>query len=54
MLGILVYVGTYTNDPAEGIYHLRLDPASGALAAAGTSPGSISSPPRGPCPATST
>ncbi|MFH1566517.1 MAG: lactonase family protein [Gemmatimonadota bacterium] len=35
MRGIPVYVGTYTNDPAEGIYHLRLDPASGALEAAG-------------------
>lgn len=27
----LVYVGTYSNDPAEGIYHLRMDPSTGAL-----------------------
>lgn len=31
MPSALVYVGTYTNDPAEGIYHLRLDLESGAL-----------------------
>ena len=28
---ILVYIGTSTNDPSEGIYVYRLDPSSGAL-----------------------
>jgi 6-phosphogluconolactonase len=32
---ILVYVGTYTNDPNEGIYIYHLDPSSGALTSAG-------------------
>ena len=36
---ILVYVGTYNEDPAEGIHHLLLDPASGSLGPAGTTPG---------------
>jgi len=31
MATALVYVGTYSNDPAEGIYHLQLDLDSGAL-----------------------
>ena len=36
---ILVYVGTYDEDPAEGIHHLLLDPASGSLEPAGRTPG---------------
>ena len=36
---MLVYVGTYDEDPAEGIHRLLLDPASGSLEPAGTTPG---------------
>lgn len=32
---VLVYVGTYTTDPKEGIHRFRLDPATGALTPAG-------------------
>ena len=31
----LVYVGTYTDDPDEGIYHFRMDLSTGAIEAAG-------------------
>ena len=36
---ILVYVGTFDEDPAEGIHHLLLDPDSGSLEPAGRTPG---------------
>ena len=36
---VLVYVGTYNEDPAKGIYHFLLDPASGSLEPAGRTPG---------------
>lgn len=35
---VLVYIGTYTEDPQEGIYHFRLDTATGALEPAGQTP----------------
>ena len=36
---VLVYVGTYNEDPGKGIYHLLLDPVSGSLEPAGETPG---------------
>lgn len=36
---ILVYVGTFDEDPAEGIHHLLLDPDAGSLEPAGRTPG---------------
>ena len=36
---VLVYVGTYNEDPGKGIYHLLLDPVSGSLEPAGQTPG---------------
>ena len=36
---ILIWVGTFTEDPDEGIHHFRLDPTSGALTPAGTTGG---------------
>jgi 6-phosphogluconolactonase len=36
---MLLYVGTYTRDGSEGIYRLRMDPASGALTPAGVTSG---------------
>lgn len=35
---VLVYVGTYNEDPAKGIYHFLLDPDSGSLEPAGRTP----------------
>ncbi len=32
---VSLYVGTFTNDPDEGIYHFRMDLSTGALEAAG-------------------
>ncbi len=36
---VLVYVGTYNEDPGEGIHHFLLDPSSGSLEPAGKTPG---------------
>ena len=38
---VLVYVGTYTDDPADGIYQLRLDTRTGALRPAGETLGML-------------
>ena len=36
MSDVLVYIGTFTNDPQQGIYHFRLNTESGALTPVGS------------------